>query len=367
MEIGILTFHCAHNYGAMLQTYATQEIFRGAGHDVEVIDYRPSYLTKPFKWFSLSRIRKKDGSITLKHVLAEIALLPFRYVRYHRFNRFMTSRMQLSETVFPESFKGNYDVIVIGSDQVWTIKLTGGNFDKMYLAHFPFEKGSRRYIADAVSMDMDLMKPEHMKQLSDAFKNFDVLTAREADAVEWLNSFSSKQFKHIQDPVIQIDPKKWHSLALPVNRKKPYLLVYKMRLNKNIDVMAHQIAEKFGLDIVEILPTPDAGKLIVQEQAVSVEKFLGYFAGASFVLTSSFHGTAFSLIFEKQFYSLTFGDGKDSRVKSLLSSLDIADRIIPVESELPEITEINYDRVSSKMEEFRKEASELLLSRLSSK
>lgn len=364
MKIGILTFHCAHNYGAMLQTYATQEIFRGAGHDVEVVDYRPSYLIKPFKWFCLSRIRKKDGSFTFKHLFAEIVLLPFRYVRYQRFNRFMTSRMQLSATVYPESFEGNYDVIVIGSDQVWNYKLTGGNFDKMYLAHFPFEKNSRLYIADAVSMDADIMCPDHVRQLSDASKNFDVLTSREADTVEWLNTFSSKEFKHIQDPVLQVDPKIWHNLTLPVKKKNPYLVVYKMRLNKNIDVLARQIAEQYGLDIVEIIPAPDATKLLVSEQAISVEKFLGYFAGASFVLTSSFHGTAFSLIFKRQFYSLTFGDGKDSRIKSLLSSLDIADRMIHVESELPEISEINYDEVSFKMDKFRKEASELLLGRL---
>lgn len=365
MKIGILTFHCAHNYGAMLQTYATQELLRGAGHDVEVIDYRPSYLTEPYKWFRLSRIRKKDGSMSLKHVLAEIVLLPFRYVRYRRFNRFMTTRMLLSETVCPESFKGNYDAIIIGSDQVWNIRQTGGKLDDMYIASFPFEKGPRLYIADAVSMEQNLMERDHIQQLSQAFKNFDLLTAREEDAVEWLNTFSSKPFRHIQDPVFQIDPKKWQELALPVNRKKPYLLVYKMRDHKNIDVLAKQIAKKNGLDIIEILSDPDASRLLIDEQAVSVEKFLGYFAGASFVLTTSFHGTAFSLIFKRQFYSLAFGDGKDSRVKSLIASLGVADRMIPVQSELPEISEIDYVKVSSEMEKIRKEVSDLLLGSLS--
>lgn len=365
MKIGILTFHCAHNYGAMLQTYATQELLRGAGHEVEVIDYRPAYLTEPYKWFRLSRIRKKDGSMSLKHVLAEIALLPFRFVRYAGFNRFMTSRMLLSEQVSPESFDGNYDAIVIGSDQVWNIRQTGGRLDDMYLASFPFDKGSRRYIADAVSMEHNLMGPEHKQRLSEAFINFDLLTAREEDAVEWLNSFSSRPFKHIQDPVFHIEPKKWKEIASPVVRKKPYLLVYRMRDHKNIDVLAEQIAKRKGLDIVEILSDPDASRLFVDEQAVSVEKFLGYFACASFVLTTSFHGTAFSLIFKRQFFSLAFGDGKDSRVKSLLTSIGIADRMIPVDSELSEISEIDYVKVSSEIEIMRKEASDLLLRSLS--
>ena len=365
MKIGILTFHCAHNYGAMLQTYATQELLSSAGHDVEVIDYRPSYLTVPYRWFSLSRIRKSDGSFSVRHLLAEMVLLPFRYVRYHRFQHFMTSRLNLSAEVVPDTFTGNYDAIVFGSDQVWNLRQTGGRFDSMYIADFRFPKGNRKYIADAVSMEPDRVDSALRQQLSDAICRFDAVSAREKGIVSWLNTFSPKEFVHIQDPVLHIDSIRWKELAPQVVNKRPYLLVYRMMNHKNIDPFVDELASRLGLDVCEILSEPDARNILKARQTESVENFVGYFANASFVVTTSFHGTAFSLIFGKQFCSFSFGDSRDLRVRSLLESLGISDRMIPVDNPVIPIEDINYEEVSARLACLRKESSEFILKAVS--
>ena len=80
-KIGILTFHCAHNYGAVLQTYATQKLLSDAGHDVEVVDYRPDYLVEPYRRFKTSRFVGKDVVSTLRHIVSEILLIPVRAAR----------------------------------------------------------------------------------------------------------------------------------------------------------------------------------------------------------------------------------------------------------------------------------------------
>lgn len=365
MKVGILTFHCAHNYGAMLQAYATQELLRGAGHQVEVIDYRPSYLTDPYRWFSLSRVRKADGSFSIKHLLAELCLLPVRYIRYARFDSFMTKRLNLSGRVRYESFTGDYDVIVIGSDQVWNLRQMNGRFDRMYLADFPFDKNSRRYVADAVSLEPDLVDSTLKEELSCAIARFDALSAREIDMVGWLDSLTTKKFVHIQDPVFHIDPHRWYQFASPVSRRRPYLLVYRMAKQDKIDPFISHLAEDLHIDIVEVQSSPEATKLFSYGQTVSVEDFLGLIANAAFVITSSFHGTAFSLIFRRQFYYFTFGNNKDLRVKSLLESLDLTDRMLEPGASVAETGNIDYDEVDAKISILRKASAEFVLNAVS--
>lgn len=365
MKIGILTFHCAHNYGAMLQTYATHELLRRKGFDAEVIDYRPSYLVDPYKWFSLSRIRKADGTFSIIHLFAEIILLPLRYIRYRRFDNFMSNRLILSPEVTFESFRGDYDVIIVGSDQVWNIRQTGGHLDRMYVADYLFEKGARKYIADAVSLEQELYGADDIECMVSALKRFDVISAREKELAQWLKNLSGLNCTHIPDPVFQIEPYVWHTLAKDPRIDKPYLLVYSLRDHRKVTSFVEMLARNLGLEVVEILSSPDAGKLFRGRQTVSVEEFLGLFAHASFVVTTSFHGTAFSLIFKRLFYSFVFGDSKDSRVRSLLDSLDLTDRMLQLDSDVIDAGTIDYDPVSLKMDQMRRSASDFLLKSIS--
>lgn len=357
-KIGILTFHCAHNYGAVLQAYATQRLLSDAGHQVEVIDYRPDYLTVPYKRVRFSRLEGKNGRFCFRHLVSETLLLPYRCVRYNAFNRFIENRLKLSDRVTPESFMGDYDVIIVGSDQVWNPEMTGGAYDRMYLADFPFDKGERRYVADAVSLSSGT---DNVSALVDGMKNFDVVSVRESSHAEKLSELSSKTVSHIQDPVLQVSPDVWHELSDVPKLDKPYILVYRLRNHDSIDVFVKELARRKGAEIVEVLAFPDGRRLLNAKQAVSVERFLGLIKGAECVVTTSFHGTAFSLIFARPFYCFEFSDAKDARMKSLLESVGMSDRMLSLGSAVPEDNDINEKALAEKLEDIRKESGEFIL------
>ena len=131
MRIGILTFHCAHNYGAMLQCYALQEYLKGRGDEVYVIDYRPDYLTHPYKKHKLSHWLSKDPLRTLKRLLSEPFLLKKRGKRWDGFDNFMRMKLNLYPYDMSSDYS-NFDWLLFGSDQIWSSRLTGGRFDPVF-------------------------------------------------------------------------------------------------------------------------------------------------------------------------------------------------------------------------------------------
>ena len=152
MKIGILTFHCAHNYGAVLQCYAMQEFLRCKGHDVEVINYRPKYLLEPYKTFKVKRFLSKKPIRLSKGVIIEFILFPTRLKRFNGFEKFIKNRLSLSEKATCSSISPKYDVYIAGSDQIWNPKITHG-FDSVFFADFPFIKNMKKYISYAASME----------------------------------------------------------------------------------------------------------------------------------------------------------------------------------------------------------------------
>ena len=164
MKIGILTFHCAHNYGAVLQCYATQEFLRGKGYDVEVINYRPYYLLHPYQLFNYRRVLCKNPIRLIKKFIQELLLFPVRYKRWRAFEGFINEQLQLGSVV-TNKLPIDCDVYLIGSDQVWNPKITNG-FDDVYFAQFPFAKAKKRYVAYAASMEAKKLKNEGMSYLN---------------------------------------------------------------------------------------------------------------------------------------------------------------------------------------------------------
>lgn len=364
-KVGILTFHCAHNYGAVLQAYATQALLSEAGYDVEIIDYRPDYLVKPYRRFALSRLKGKDFPSTVRHIASEILLVPVRCRRFNAFERFISRRLKLSERVDAESFAGDYDTILIGSDQVWNKNITGGCFDPMYFADFPLEQQGIRCIADAVSMESESISDEDAAYLKARAEAFDAISVRESQLAVMLEQKCGVRAAHIQDPVIQVVPKVWEELASECGRKRPYILVYRIRNHASIDRFVKDMAAMTGADIVEVTAFPDGRKLFNGNQCEGVEDFLGLLKNAAYVVTTSFHAVAFSIIFKRPFNCFAFGKGSDTRQQSLLSSVGLEDRMLPLGAAVPEELECDFLQASVRLEALRKESSDFVLNTLS--
>lgn len=369
-RVGILTFHCAHNYGAVLQTYGLQEQLKLLNYDVEIIDYKPRFLLEPYmavKPFKTSRVHFLTRCLAyIKFIVKEFPYVPFRMYRRKKFVGFITSKLQLSKESFYDCFKENlhYDFYVIGSDQVWNPDISN-EFDPVYLGRFITSKNAKK-ITYAASMSKYNLTDEQKKELQNMLVNFEGISVRENELRMYLSENFQVETTTVLDPTLLVMPDIWHSMvATP--RKKGYLLVYTIGLREKTMHIAHQIAMGRGLEVVEIV----ADNIVLRDYyssntivCASPQEFVGWFKNADFVVTSSFHGTAFSLIFNKQFWVIGAGDGRDSRIRTLLTNLGLGNRLVLSEDILlPEI--IDYVEPNRQLEALRTKSVNFLKHNLS--
>lgn len=352
MRVGILTFHCAHNYGAVLQCYALQETLKQMGHDVEVIDYRPQYLLTPYNIFNKHRILSKNPILVIKHCIREMFILAVRLRRYNAFNKFIVDRLNLSHPIIKHDIPDSYDAYIMGSDQIWNYKITKG-FDPTYFGYFDFQKGKKKYISYAASMETKLLDDRSTNFYLDALNNFDALSVRETRLAELLQPLTTKKIETVLDPTLLADRGIWNRIALQPSIKRKYVLVYQVRYNKNTLRIAHNIANQIDAIVIEITAYPTTHFNKNSLQVSSPEEFLGLVKHAACVVTTSFHGTAFSIIFNRPFYCIQLEDEGDTRAQSLLKSINLCDRMIK-SNESPKFTKIDYnDEINKRIFQLR--------------
>ena len=157
----------------------------------------------------------------------------------------------------------------------------------------------------------------------------------------------------VLDPVLLLNEEKWTEIAVEP-KIKDYILIYTVPKSDKVWELANLIAKEKGLEIVEVRPNANKvnnkkGKGTILK-VVSPNEFLGYFLHASYVVTTSFHGTAFSVKFQKEFVTLSLGGSIDDRAVNLLSSIGLSDRMISHENLYSPSTAIDYNKVNMKLE-----------------
>lgn len=181
MKIGILTFHYALNFGAVLQAYGLQETLKSMGHDVYVIDYRPDYLINRYKLFNYKWHTNFSVCKNLLFIIRNLIVMPQRLIRKQRFESFQKRFINL----YPPKFETNdFDAYVIGSDQVWNPYITG--FDKVYLGLGVAAK-SKKIVSYAVSVGsvrhLEHVPIEFFSQLG----SFTAISVREQSLADYIN------------------------------------------------------------------------------------------------------------------------------------------------------------------------------------
>lgn len=346
MRIGILTFHRAINYGAFLQAFALKYYLESLGHQVEVVDYWPEghadvYRLFPHTWKQRSLFGKFKGLISL--------VLRYERAKKRRdgMRRLVSLYFGLNGTpryVTPESLRRlSYDCIVYGSDQIWwksTIPNYSG-FDPVYWGEFI--PSSVKKIAYAPSMGIIQLTQDDEERIKKWLGNFDVLSVRESSLYEAIHKLTDKEISVVLDPVFLLSEREWSKCCHPIKRGK-YILYYNLLPSKEGDILVNKLKQKWGYEVVEITGSVCLKKLGARYvQTADAFDFISLIKNAEFVVTSSFHGTAFSIIFKKQFYAAGFGN-RVGRVESLLTQLNIKDRLVRDIYCLPG-EEIDYDAV----------------------
>ena len=352
MKIGVATFHCAHNYGAVLQSYGMQRLLEPFG-TASLIDYRPSILTNQYDYFHL--LPKSLQAAQLKNSALLLRNLRVNRRREQGFSAFAERYFRLSGPAFtrPEDCpEFDFDAVVCGSDQIWNPAVTGG-VDPIYFGGIRNEKPFRRVAFAASLGEKQTYEAEFGRQIA----RMDAIALRESSAAPVVSSFTDKPVTSVLDPTLLIEAQEWKRMAKQPEGKAPYILVYQVDRSPQITRMARELSALTGLGVVELLNyKPLTGVVFRQLAGATPEEFLGYLLNARYVVTNSFHGTAFSILFEKEFYTLPHPT-RPQRMQDLLDHLGLSRRLT---DKADWVEPVDYARVHPKLEESRAAAGAFL-------
>lgn len=358
MKIGILTFHCANNYGAVLQTYGLQEYLKTLGHDVYVIDYRPNYILKAYPlfdwkwshidWKSLSMLLVKD---CILYFIRSVLAFPIRMRRRLFFSLFRYKYIRLCSNILSDS-NSDFDAFIFGSDQIWNPLITAGGFDINYFAHFPAAK-NKRLVSYAGSVgSLQNLKSKECDFIS-LLSSYTSISVREKSLADLISKLApEKCAKTVLDPVLLAGRKVFETIASKKTHQKKYLLVFQLAFDDTLTVqrIAERIAQDKKLEIKYLISEKESLKDCSIKSSVSISDFIALFRDASYVITTSYHGTVFAIIFEREFNVVNLNDKINERMTDLLSLLDLKERILTNADSIL-YNGINYDKVNSILKE----------------
>ena len=371
--VGILTFTNVRNYGAVLQAYALSRIIQNMGYESDLIDY---FKQEPGRIINLYNAID-EGFLRLKH--GDFLDLFRKFKAYKgKFVRPMVMPAVDKQTISPIDLKFSefealtsktstpyrkdslfehppaFDIYLTGSDQVWNYRRSN-DLDSFLLR---FVHNDSKRIAYAASFGVDTIPSFLAKRYCDGLKGLDHIAVREDSGVELVKILAQRDAQQVVDPTLLLCETDWSSLSRSVELPDLYVLIYSLTLSTNILENALLIAGKLGAKVVMLTSstTLHLSRDIYVPKEVGPQEFLHLFKNASFIITDSFHGTVFSLIFRRQFIYIGDKYNKQiSRSRSLLYSLGLISRFqddIALSQELL-ASPIAYGKVLPAIEEQR--------------
>lgn len=323
MKIGILTFHCAHNYGAILQAYASKIFLEQNGHEGYFIDYRPKAIVSKYKVFTRSRFLSRSFFTFIRKLKDEIPFIYKRIKKFNAFESFINKRLLENgkKKINLSNELRNLDCYLLGSDQIWNISLLG-YFDNIYWGNLPIVKPMFSY---AVSMENEI-PPFYHSQISKSLCRFDAISVREEIIKDMLQKEFKIDAKTVLDPTFLISKNDWLKIEETLKVPQRYVLLYYFGVSNNIVEEAELFARKNNCKLIVISIGVLKDKRFINN--VNPGNFVYLFHHALYVITNSFHGTAFSIIFEKPFYVITKKGTTNYRINQLCKLCGLTERII---------------------------------------
>lgn len=315
MKIAIVTQALLENYGGILQNYALQQTLKAIGHSPATIDFHP--LTNFYNefprvfgsWLKTLYLR------FFKHTKRHFARFHQPKQRHSLFENFVSQNFELTESVneYNKDFlqKNNLDLVIVGSDQVWRPNMNLC-IEDMFLAFandFPIKR-----ISYAASFGVDEWEytPKQTKVCSALAKKFNAISVREESGVKLCKEHLGVNATWVLDPTLLLKKEDYLKLCqeVPVN-SSCFMAVYVLNLNDSVKATYESIAKEKNLEVKYFAADANA--------TLSIPEWLAMFRDASYVVTDSFHGTVFSIIFEKEFKCIYNETRGVARFESLLN------------------------------------------------
>lgn len=289
MKAAVITLHSVCNYGTQLQVYATQEKLKQYFNDVVFIDYRrpDTYGIKLLKTF------------TKGNILKVLAILPTLIYWKHNFGGFQKKYLNITKKKYLkledfDNFEDIADIYFSGSDQVWNTGWNNGVIPPFYLSFVPNNKPKYSY---ASSFGKARLDEKEIKEVKGYLEQYKSISVREESGLEIVKEqLDIKDAIRILDPTLAMPASFWRGLKPKSKIKEEYILIYNLNRSKEFDEYAEKLAKKTGLKLYRFCTRLDQifrnGKSIIMPDIL---EFITLIDNAKFVLTDSFHATAFAM------------------------------------------------------------------------
>lgn len=366
---GILTFHAAYNYGSCLQAYALQTFLNKNNNEFEIINYRPY---NQHGMYSLINLRYFNKGVLVKNVynILHLKKILERNKKYDEFihKYFLLSNQNYLDEKELAKIINNYETIVCGSDQIWN--LSKSTYDRSLAYYLELDKkfnGNAIAYAPSFGDTINNIVKNEMFDIK-YLKNFDYLSFRENDVVKIMRDMGFDSTL-VLDPTLLLNKEDWEKLVGPPIVNKPYIFYYSLNCKEYSMKFVEKISAENNLPVITSFmhPRESLKKIKIYGNSGPLE-FLNLLYYSTLVCSNSFHGTVFSIIFQKDFYAIFDEDEeqniiRENRKASLLEQLGLSKHISSYSNyvSLDDIKNTNYNDVEEKLDKLRKISSDYLL------
>ncbi len=359
-RIGIITFHNSYNCGSMLESYAMQTVLSRLSDSVKIINFSNANQKKLYSvWFENNSIKNIIKNALICGHSKKISNNNLKYEEFKNSNFNLTEEF----TNMNELSDENYDIVFAGSDQIWNITIQDGD-DAYFLT---WVKNAKK-VAYAPSFgSKNIIKyADDSSKYAKYLNSFDSLSIRENNGKKWIKDLIGKDVEVLLDPTLLLEKNDYDKiLANDVNLDEKYIFFYSPGFDDNICKYVRKIANKYNLKVITWSAKPYYVKKIKRfgfelPPYENPSLYLKLIKNAELILTTSYHGTIFSTIYKKKFFTIKNGGmyGDDDRVITLLEQTKMMDRLIPYEfnEEFDYLAEIDYKEYDENIKKLKEKS-----------
>ena len=351
-KVGILTFSYSANAGSVLQAYALSKTISGMdGYEASIINYSKTMYMKPVPGKNV--FAKPFSSWTPRNIvkwIAQILIYPSKMRKFIRFfhqhyNNFASQPYTREQLV---ALNDVYDYFVVGSDQVWNYG--SPQVDDTYF--LDFVKDNSKKISYAASFGQKSIPPKKLEAARKFISDFSSISVREPDGVKIVSELSAKEAVWVLDPSLLLEKEEYQQFSI-APKKKGYVFLYLRQESKRLERFSEKIARANGLSVIKVVNNWLCRNGRKTAKPVGPYEWLGYIGNADYVVTNSFHGICFSIIFEKEFYVDFLNQATsstNSRLEGMLQQFRLSQRHIDEITDVKSLSKIDYEAVN----EFKK-------------
>ena len=354
VKIGLITFHRAVNYGAVLQAYALQETLKEAGAQVQIIDFRSRTIENEYRL-----VKKYYGPLRYKIqvIVTELMKIKGKISKRKKVERFIAGFLDLTESIYTDldRLNSHFDAFVTGSDQVFNTDLT---VKDKYVYFLSFAEKPR--FSYAASFGKDYIREIDREWISRELGRYCRISVREESGIRIVREVCGKKAVVNLDPTFLLTASRWRELESSLSGcDEPFILVYNMMTSPLLYEAAEELKGITKYKVIFVNHKNERLKFqhrnFNYRDDIGPEELLWLIDHAAYVLTSSFHGTVFSLLFHKKFLTvLPKGEPRIARNLALLKMAGVEDRYALEKDELNRIeNEPDWQDVDRRIENGR--------------